>query len=111
MRQVGIRIAHHPVLGPTETSESVTLSVDGISIDARSDDTVASALLAAEIQVFRTMPRTGEPRGGFCFVGRCADCLMTIDGQPNVMACQTTVRQGMRVERQIGLGTWSVDEQ
>ena len=106
----GRRIAHHPVLGPAAPRPTVTLSFDGRPLEAREGEPVAAALLAAGIRVFRTMPRTGEPRGGYCLVGRCADCLVIVDGEPNVMACLTPVRHGMRVETQHGLGAWAVDE-
>ncbi|HEY7035992.1 MAG TPA: (2Fe-2S)-binding protein [Thermomicrobiales bacterium] len=106
----GQRIVHHPVLGPARPRRIVTFSFDGRPIEAYEDEPIAAALIAAGIRVFRTMPRTGEPRGGYCFVGRCADCLMIVDGTPNVMACLTPVRDGMRVETQHGLGFWAAAE-
>jgi sarcosine oxidase subunit alpha len=65
---------------------------------------VAVALLAAGVRVFRTMPDSGEQRGGFCFAGRCADCLMVIDERNGVRACTTPVREGMAVRTQQGHG-------
>jgi predicted molibdopterin-dependent oxidoreductase YjgC len=44
----------------------------------------------------------------FCGIGRCTDCVMTVDGVPGVRTCVTEVREGMRVERQRGVGNWSV---
>ena len=41
-------------------------------------------------------------------MGVCQDCLVTVDGRPNVRACVTPVRDGMRVESQRGLGDWRV---
>jgi predicted molibdopterin-dependent oxidoreductase YjgC len=101
------RILKHPVLGERPPTRRVTITFDGRPIGALEAEPVVAALLAAGIRVFRTMPRTGEARGGYCFVGRCADCLLIVDGEPNVMACQVPVRHGMRVETQHGLGTWS----
>jgi predicted molibdopterin-dependent oxidoreductase YjgC len=40
------------------------------------------------------------PRGIFCGMGMCFDCLVTIDGHPGVRACITSVRAGMRIERE-----------
>ncbi len=37
-------------------------------------------------------------------MGVCYECLMVIDGQANRRACQETVRPGMRIERQLGVG-------
>jgi hypothetical protein len=106
----GRRIVHHPVLGSSATKQTVTFSFEGLPVEAREGEPIAAALLAAGIRVFRTMPRTGEPRGGYCFVGRCSDCLMIVDGAPNVIACLTAVRHGMRVATQHGLGSWTATE-
>jgi hypothetical protein len=38
-------------------------------------------------------------------MGVCFDCLVTIDDQPDQQACMTSVRAGMRVERQLGRGS------
>jgi hypothetical protein len=86
--------------------DEVSFEFEGEVITARANEPVAVALLAAGNRVFRTMPETDEPRGGYCFVGRCADCLMIIDGQPGIRACLTLPRPGMRVERQKGHGSW-----
>lgn len=104
------RIRQHPILGPSVDAATIPFTIDGEPAEARAGDTVASALLAVGHRVFRTMPRTGEARGGYCFVGRCTDCLMIIDGEPNRMACQTVVGEGMRVERQHGLGVWASED-
>ena len=38
----------------------------------------------------------------FCMMGVCFDCLVTIDGQPNVQACMVETREGMMIQRQRG---------
>ena len=103
--RTGKRLVDHPVLGPLNEAPTIEITFDGRSIAARADDTVAVALLAVGARVFRTMPKTGEQRGGYCFVGRCSDCLVVIDGEPNQMACRIQVREGMRIQRQVGIGT------
>lgn len=110
VRQQKRRIRQHPILRPSVDASTVTFTIDGEAAEAQAGDTVAAALLAVGYRVFRTMPRTGEARGGYCFVGRCTDCLMIIDGEPNRMACQTIIREGMRVEHQRGLGVWSSED-
>lgn len=82
----------------------LTIRLDGRELPAWEGETVAAALVAAGHRVFRTTPGDGGPRGYFCGMGVCHDCLMTIDGQPNVRACMTPVRQGLEVETQQGLG-------
>ncbi len=89
-----------------ERGRRVTLVVDGGEIAAYEGETVAAALLAVGRRAMRTTARAQAPRGYFCGMGVCHDCLMTVDGLPNVRTCVTPVRDGMRVDTQQGLGTW-----
>ena len=84
--------------------DPVGLMFEGQPIDAYTSDTIASALLAAGIRAFTVTEVAGEERGGFCFVGRCADCLVIVDGQPYQRACTTPVRDGVDVRIQRGHG-------
>jgi predicted molibdopterin-dependent oxidoreductase YjgC len=76
---------------------AVTLQIDGEPLPARRGQTVAAALLAAGRRVLRQTRRNGKPRGLFCAMGVCFDCVMTIDGKPGVRACMTKVEDGMQV--------------
>ena len=67
------------------------------------DEPIAAALASAGIRVHRTTEKTHEPRGVYCAMGRCTDCMMIVDGEPNVRTCITPVRDGMRVQVQHGL--------
>ena len=64
------------------------------------------ALMAAGKMVLRYTVKYHEPRGVFCAIGQCTDCMMMVDGVPNVRTCVTPVRAGMRIETQHGLGRW-----
>jgi predicted molibdopterin-dependent oxidoreductase YjgC len=72
------------------------IEVDGRLVPAAPGQTVAAALIGAGITVFRHTP-TGAPRGVFCGMGVCFDCLVTVDGLAGQRACITPVRPGMRV--------------
>ena len=100
------RILDHPVLGPLGERPLVRLTVDGRGVEAREGEPIAAALVAAGVRVFRTTTKRGEPRQLFCGIGRCTDCVMVVDGQPNVRTCVTPVREGMTVETQDGRGGW-----
>ncbi|MEW6524033.1 MAG: (2Fe-2S)-binding protein [Bacillota bacterium] len=102
-----MRVEHHPILGPLPAGQAVTITVDGIPVAARTGEPIAAALMAAGHHVFRYTPRRHEPRGVFCAIGRCTDCIMTVDGVPNVRTCVTPVRPGMEIRTQEGLGRWS----
>ncbi len=100
------RIVHHPILGDAQAGKTVTIYVDGKPLEAVEGEVVLAALFAHGIRVSRTTRITGEPRGMFCGIGRCTDCIMRIDGVPNVRTCLTYVREGMVVETQEKLGAW-----
>jgi pyruvate/2-oxoglutarate dehydrogenase complex dihydrolipoamide dehydrogenase (E3) component len=61
--------------------------------------TVAAALTGAGIRDFRTT-RRGPPRGMFCGMGVCQDCLVEVDGTPNTRACVTRAVPGMALRQQ-----------
>jgi predicted molibdopterin-dependent oxidoreductase YjgC len=106
-RNQTMRVINHPILGDDSRTENVRITVDGREINARLGEPIAAALLAAGIRKFRVTPRYGAPRGIFCGIGRCTDCIMTVNGRPNVRTCVTSVEDGMIVETQKGLGKWA----
>lgn len=75
-------------------------------MDALEGDTVASALFAVGRRATRISQLRGEPRGIFCNMGVCFECLVEINGCPNQRACRTPVVNGMTVVTQVGPGTW-----
>lgn len=79
----------------------VEVFVNGRSLRATPHDTVASLLLAYGMIVFRSNPATSSPRGPYCMMGVCFECLVTVDGMPDTQACMTQVRVGMHIETQI----------
>ena len=99
-------IVDHPVLGKLQEKPLVPITVDGRSYLARDGEPIAAQLIANGVKVFRYTPKRGEPRSIFCAIGRCTDCIMTVDGAPNVRTCVTPLRAGMVIETQRGLGEW-----
>jgi predicted molibdopterin-dependent oxidoreductase YjgC len=81
---------------------AIAITIDGKAATARAGDTVAAALLAAGPGHFRTTAVSGAPRGPWCMMGVCFDCLVTIDGVGNRQACMVQVAPGMAIERQHG---------
>ena len=98
------RIINHPILGPMETVKQIEITVDGRAITALEGETIAAALSANNIRVFRQTTRFNTGRKMFCGIGQCTDCIMIVDGKPNVRTCVTRVKDGMSVETQIGRG-------
>jgi predicted molibdopterin-dependent oxidoreductase YjgC len=94
--------------GTAPRGRPLRFTFDGREVLAYEGETVAAALLAAGQRVLRLTGRRGEPRGLFCGMGVCFDCLVQVDGRPNVRACQTPAAEGLRVETQHGPGAWEV---
>src|SRR5438552_1854213 len=84
----------HPNMRPAGTP--VRIRFDGAEIEALPGETIAAALAAADIVAVR-QARSGEPRGPYCGMGVCFDCLVTVDGRPNQRACLTKIEPGMDV--------------
>lgn len=97
------RVTQHPILEIPD-SETLTFFYNGRPLPAKRGDTVAAALTANGIRVFRRTSKLKEPRGLFCAIGQCTDCVMVVNGRPNVRTCVTPVEAGMHVELQDGLG-------
>lgn len=104
------RIWNHPILGPLEDSESITITVDGRELLAREGEPILATLLAYGIITQNKSPKFDSHRGLFCGIGRCTSCVMTVNGIPNVRTCITEVEDGMVIETQQGLGDWGVEE-
>lgn len=82
---------------PENSKTTVTIKVDGKTIEAREGDTVAAALLAAGISPTRKTPVSGSPRAPYCMMGVCFECIVTIDGVANRQGCLVPVREGLDV--------------
>jgi len=95
-----MRIVKHPILGPLELKKNINIIVDDKIIKAYEGEPIASALIAAGITTFHKTKKRGDPRGYFCGIGLCTDCMMIVDGIRNVRTCITPVRGGMRIETQ-----------
>lgn len=77
---------------------------EGAAIEAFPGETIAAALLAAGLRTTRLSARHGTPRGLYCGMGVCWECLVVVDGKPAQRACMTEARPGMRVALQRGAG-------
>jgi predicted molibdopterin-dependent oxidoreductase YjgC len=80
-----------------DTGAALRLSFEGTTISARPGQSVGAALVAAGITAWRSTRRGGSPRGLFCGIGICYDCLITVDGRPDQRACLVPATDGMRL--------------
>lgn len=97
-----MRINNHPILGEMEKGKIVTFIYDGETLEGYEGEPIAMALKNAGVMVHRHTKKYNKPRGIFCAIGRCTDCVMVVDGKPNVRTCVTPLKEGMNVQTQFG---------
>jgi sarcosine oxidase subunit alpha len=83
-----------------ESEQLFHFSFDGRTIAARAGQSVAAALFASGVRVFTRSFKYHRPRGLFCMSGDCPNCLMNVDGRPNVRTCIERAREGQVVTHQ-----------
>lgn len=96
------RIKTHPILGDTPEGKPVSFTYNGRELQGIEGEPVSAALRAAGVMTHRYTAKRHEPRGVFCAIGRCTDCVMVVNGKPNVRTCITPLEEGMTVCTQYG---------
>lgn len=105
------RIEEHPILGVQEKGRLVKFTYNGQEMEGYEGEPIAATLKAAGVMVHRYTKKEHKSRGIFCAIGRCTDCVMVVDGQPNVRTCITPLKEGMKVETQYGVSSEPFDKQ
>lgn len=77
----------------------VPITVDGIEFSVPDGISLAAALLTMGRYTLRRSPRLGLPRGAFCLMGVCQECVVVVDDRI-ARACLTEVRPGLVVTLQ-----------
>lgn len=95
------RIKNHPILGVPEKGRLVTFTFDGREMQGYEGEPIAAAAESGRCNgTSRYTKKEHKPRGIFCAIGRCTDCVMVVDGKPNVRTCVTPLSEGMCVRTQ-----------
>ncbi|RPE29262.1 (2Fe-2S)-binding protein [Kitasatospora cineracea] len=87
-----------------EPGPARTILFDGRPVPALPGQTLAAALWADGVLAWRTTRNGGRPRGAFCGIGQCFDCLATVNGRPNQRLCLLLAEPGDTVTTQEGHG-------
>lgn len=87
-----------------QPEEAFLVTFDGVPLLALRGQSVAAALWAAGITSWRQTRVDGRPRGVFCGIGVCFDCLVTVNSVPNQRACLIPVEPGDIISTQRGTG-------
>ncbi|MGJ5621497.1 (2Fe-2S)-binding protein [Sulfitobacter sp. MF3-043] len=76
--------------------DQVLVRFEGADLMLPRGENLAGALLVAGVMPFRHTPVSGAPRGPYCMMGACYDCLVEIDGVTR-QACMLQVTEGMEI--------------
>lgn len=79
-----------PPLSPKDLNDETrapTFTFNGRPYTAQPGQSIGAALYAAGVRVFSRSFKYHRPRGLFCVAGDCPNCLMQVDGRPNVRTC------------------------
>jgi D-hydroxyproline dehydrogenase subunit gamma len=87
---------------PDTAVSTVPVTVEGREIRVPEGASAAAAVLLAGLAAIRETGVSGAPRGPYCMMGVCFDCLAEIDGVANRQACMVAVAPGMVIRRQRG---------
>lgn len=69
-------------------ADAVALTFDGAEFRGTRGQTIAGVLLGSGVLSWRVTSGGGKPRGVFCGIGVCFDCVVVVNGQRDVRACQ-----------------------
>jgi len=86
------------------STDAFEIVFDGVPIQCREGWTIGAALTAAGVRSWRTTRHGQRPRGLFCGIGICFDCLVTVNGRPSLRACLVVATPGDDVRTQRGTG-------
>lgn len=83
---------------------AVGFTFDGRAMEASLGQSIAGALLANDVRSLRSTRRAGRPRGLFCGIGNCFDCLVDVGDECAVRACLRPVTEGDRLRTSASVG-------
>ena len=98
-----MRIENHPIIDSYQKGKKVKFTYEGKEMEGYEGEPIAAALRAEGVMTHRYTKKLHQPRGIFCAIGRCTDCVMVVDGKPNTRTCVTMLKEGMVVETQYGV--------
>lgn len=85
-------------LDEVERGDPVVIYINGKPVDAYPGETLASAILTAGRDIMRETILSGSPRGYYCGMGVCCECMVELEDGSRVKACQTLVEEEMKVK-------------
>lgn len=99
-----MRIDKHPVL-EFNKGKKIKFTFDGKELEGHEGESIAAALHATGVKVLTHSHELKRPRGFYCAIGNCGQCIMEVNGVSNVRTCIEPLKEGMVVKTQEGKGS------
>ena len=80
-----------------------TVSIDGCQVEAPVGEILAVTLFVNRKLILKYSSRKKEPRGFFCLMGSCQECLVQVNNRI-VPSCQMVVKEGIIIKT--GINKW-----
>jgi len=80
--------------------KTVTVFIDDAPVEAEAGEMMATVLLRHNLLATHRSPQ-GQPRGPYCMMGVCFDCMITLGDGRSEQACQTLAEEGLRIYRRL----------
>lgn len=77
-------------------TEKVEFTFDGEAIWGYAGECLAAALIRSRRLHLRDAPEGAGPRGAFCLMGLCQECVVVLEGQ-TVESCRIELQPGIAV--------------
>ena len=84
-----------------EDTKDINFTFEGRAYRAKEGDTIAAALCANDLYINRITVNKETPRGSFCHMGVCYECLVTVDGSRSVQGCKCRLKEGMEITKNV----------
>ncbi len=78
--------------------KEISFTFNNIQYKAKKGDSIATALFENDIRVNRKTFENKSPRGSFCFMGVCFECLVTVNGASGIQGCKKKLEEAMEIK-------------
>lgn len=79
----------------------VWLTLNGKPVEACAGENIASVMWQAGLRTCRVTRQSAQPRGYYCGMGVCFECVVNVVGTGDVRSCRTPVAQDMQIRTQL----------
>ena len=81
----------------TNDKKDISFTFNNQVYKAKEGDSISAALFSNNILINRKTAKN-TPRGSFCFMGVCFECLVSIDGKSGIQSCKRKLIDGMEIK-------------